>query len=95
MSISYQPKDSGVQGLQLKVQELVVMKADAIYSDDGTDLTVDVKEEVSEVRAVLFSNPGVALSSKVATLSSDKKQIKVASLVLGADDALIIKYVAK
>jgi hypothetical protein len=95
MSISYQPKDASVQGLQLKVQELVVMKADAIYSDDGTDLTVDVKEEVSEVRVVLFSNPGVALSSKVATLSSDKKQIKVASLVLGADDALIIKYVAK
>ena len=95
MSISYQPKDASVQGLQLKVQELVVMKADAIYSDDGTDITVDVKEEIAEIRAVLFSNPGVALSSRVASLSVDKKKILVAGLVLGADDALIIKYVAK
>lgn len=94
MSISYQPKDATVQGLQLKVQELVVMKADAIYSDDGTDCKVDVKEAVSEVRAVLFSNPGVELSSKVASIVETNK-IKVAGLVLGADDALIIKYVAK
>ena len=94
MSISYQPKDASVQGLQLKVQELVVMKADAIYSDDGTDLLVDIKEDILEIRAVLFSNPGVALTSRVASIDSDKK-VKVAGLVLGADDALIIKYVAK
>lgn len=94
MSISYQPKDASVQGLQLKVQELVVMKADAIYSDDGTDLLVDIKEDILEIRAVLFSNPGVALTSRVASIDSSKK-VKVAGLVLGADDALIIKYVAK
>ena len=94
MSISYQPKDAAVQGLQLKVQELVVMKGDSIYSDDGTDLLVDVKEDIFEIRAVLFSNPGVALTSRVATIDSNKK-VKVAGLVLGADDALIIKYVAK
>lgn len=95
MSISYQPKDAAVQGLQLKVQELVVMKADSgIYSDDGTDCLIDIKQELLEIRAVLFSNPGVALSSRVATIDSGKK-IKVAGLVLGADDALIIKFIAK
>jgi len=94
MSISYQPKDAAVQGIQLKVQELVVMKSDSIYSDDGTDLLVDVKEDILEIRAVLFSNPGVALTSRVASIDSNKK-VKVAGLVLGADDALIIKYIAK
>lgn len=94
MSISYQPKDAAVQGIQLKVQELVVMKSDSIYSDNGTDLLVDVKEDILEIRAVLFSNPGVALTSRVASIDSNKK-VKVAGLVLGADDALIIKYIAK
>ena len=63
MSISYQPKDASVQGLQLKVQELVLKKADAIVSVSGLDVTIDLKETISEVRAAIVCDDSVGIWS--------------------------------
>lgn len=46
MSISYQPKDASVQGLQLKVQELVLKASDAIVTISGGNTIIDLKETI-------------------------------------------------
>jgi hypothetical protein len=63
MSISYQSKDDAVLGLQLKVQELCVKMSDvAVLSvGSGTDVTIDVKEPVGEVRAALHCDDDVGV----------------------------------
>jgi hypothetical protein len=50
MSISYQPKDAAVQGLQLKVQELVLKASDAIVdtTTSAGDTIIDLKETISK-----------------------------------------------
>lgn len=91
MSISFQSKDDKVLSVALKVQELCVVSGDSVLSDDGTDSTINVGEEVAEVRAVMHAVPG----SDVAALASTKSgsEITVAGVVLAAGESLIIKYV--
>lgn len=48
MSISYQPKDSSLQSVQLEVQELVLKSGDnQIVSISGGNTIIDLKEEIT------------------------------------------------
>ena len=67
MSISYQSKDSAVLGLQLKVQELCVKSADAqVVSVSGTDVTIDVKEVLAEVRCAIHCDDSAPAATLIA-----------------------------
>lgn len=97
MSISYQPKDSSVQGLQLKVQELVVKKSDSIVSVNGLDVTVDLKEAISEVRAAIVCDDSVGIyliAQAGIDLSVPKKVTITLSAALADEDCIILKYIA-
>jgi hypothetical protein len=97
MSISYQPKDSVVQAAQLKVQELVLKKADTqIVSVNGLDVTIDVKELVSECLAaiVLDDSVGIYMIAQAGIdLATPKKIILTLSAALADEDTIIVKYV--
>jgi hypothetical protein len=97
MSISYQPKDAAVQGLQLKVQELVVKKADTqMVSVAGLDVTVDLKEPVQEVRAAIVCDDSVGIymiAQAGIDLSVANKVTLTLSAALADDDCIILKYV--
>lgn len=97
----FSAKSSKVRDQQLKVQELVIRYADLhLYSVSGSDVVVDIEEQVKAVVCCLvFDNsvPGVvvvpaaslAIGNGVATGS----KITVASLTLAANDVLVIKYI--
>jgi len=98
MSISYQPKDSVLQDIQLKVQELVVKKADKqVVSTNLLTVTVDLKQPIKEVRAALFCNdsvPGVELVAQAdINLSVANKVTLTLSEALADDDAVVLKYI--
>lgn len=97
MSISYQPKDALVQGLQLKVQELVLKKSDSIVSVSGLDVTVDLKESVSEVRAAIVCDDSVGIymiAQSGIDLSVANKVTLTLSAALADEDCIILKYIA-
>jgi hypothetical protein len=97
MSISYQSKDDAVLGLQLKVQELCVKKSDvAVLSvGAGTDVTIDVKESVKEVRAALHCDDsvGVYLIAQAGIAISGSQITLTLSAAIADDDSIIVKYV--
>ena len=96
MSISYQSKDSAVLGLQLKVQELCVKKADAqVVSVSGSDVTVDVKEAVKEVRAAIHcdDSAGIALVAQADIAISGSQITLTLAAALADEDSVIVKYV--
>jgi len=97
MSISYQPKDSALQGLQLKVQELVLKKGDKqIVSTSGSDVTIDLKEPVAEVRAAIVCDDSVGIymiAQAGIDLSVAKKVTLTLSAALADEDCIILKYV--
>jgi hypothetical protein len=98
MSISYQPKDSALQGLQLQVQELVLKLADKqVVSVSGSDVTIDLKQPIKEVRAAMFCNdsaPGVELVAQAdIDLAVANKVTLTLSEPLAANDSIVIKYV--
>ena len=103
MSISYQPKDSAVQGLQLKVQELVVNKSDAIVSVSGNDVIIDLKEplyqmingskvSVAEIRAALYCSHSTSAVLKVEGVVGDTTLTITLPNPLADLDVLIVKY---
>lgn len=96
MSISYQSKDSAVLGLQLKVQELCVKSADAqIVSVSGLNVTIDVKEAVSEVRCAIHCDDSIGLSliAQAGIAVSGSQVTLTLSNALAAADSIILKYV--
>jgi len=97
MSISYQSKDDAVLGLQLKVQELCVKMSDvAVLSvGSGTDVTIDVKEPVGEVRAALHCDDsfGVYLIAQAGIAISGSQNTITLSNAIAAEDSVIVKYV--
>jgi hypothetical protein len=97
MSISYQSKDDAVLGLQLKVQELCVKMSDvAVLSvGSGTDVTIDVKEPVGEVRAALHCDDdvGVYLIAQAGIAISGSQITLTLSAAIADDDSIIVKYV--
>jgi hypothetical protein len=96
MSISYQPKDASVQGLQLKVQELVLKESDSIVSVSGLDVTIDLKEPVSEIRAAIVCDDSVGIymiAQAGIDLSVANKVTLTLSAALADNDCIVLKYV--
>lgn len=97
MAISYQSKDDAVLGLQLKVQELCVKKSDVgiLSVGAGTDVTIDVKESVKEVRAALHCDDsvGVYLIAQAGIAISGSQITLTLSAAIADADSIVIKYV--
>lgn len=97
MSISYQPKDAAVQGIQLKVQELALKKSDKqVVSVSGLDVTIDLKEPVLEVRAAIVCDDSVGIymiAQAGIDLSVANKVTLTLSAALADEDCIILKYV--
>jgi hypothetical protein len=69
MSISFQSKSDKVLSVALKVQELCVKKADAVVSVSGSNVIIDLGEEVEEVRAAIHCKDGEASPKLVSQAS--------------------------
>jgi hypothetical protein len=97
MSISYQPKDAALQGIQLKVQELALKKSDKqVVSVSGLDVTIDLKEPVLEVRAAIVCDDSVGIymiAQSGIDLSVANKVTLTLSAALADEDCIILKYV--
>jgi hypothetical protein len=97
MSISYQPKDAALQGIQLKVQELALKKSDKqVVSVSGLDVTIDLKEPVLEVRAAIVCDDSVGIymiAQAGIDLSVANKVTLTLSAALADEDCIILKYV--
>jgi len=97
MSISYQPKDAALQGIQLKVQELALKKSDKqVVSVAGLDVTIDLKEPVLEVRAAIVCDDSVGIymiAQAGIDLSVANKVTLTLSAALADEDCIILKYV--
>jgi hypothetical protein len=97
MAISYQSKDDAVLGLQLKVQELCVKKSDVgiLSVGAGTDVTIDVKESVKEVRAAMHCDDsvGVYLIAQAGIAISGSQITLTLSAAIADADSIIVKYV--
>lgn len=97
MAISYQSKDEAVLGLQLKVQELCVKKSDVgiLSVGAGTNVTIDVKESVKEVRAALHCDDsvGVYLIAQAGIAISGSQITLTLSAAIADADSIVIKYV--
>ncbi len=97
MSISYQPKDAALQGIQLKVQELALKKSDKqVVSTSGSDVTIDLKEPVAEVRAAIVCDDSVGIymiAQSGIDLSVANKVTLTLSAALADEDTIILKYV--
>ena len=97
MSTSYQPKDSAVQGLQLKVQELVCTSSDSIVSSVALVSTIDFKQPISEIRSVVFAdNSAVTLTMIDSTkyVLSGNTLACTLPFALAANDSITVKFVA-
>jgi hypothetical protein len=97
MAISYQSKDDAVLGLQLKVQELCVKKSDVgvLSLGAGTDVIIDIKESVKEVRAALHCDDsvGISLIAQAGIAISGSQITLTLSAALADADSIIVKYV--
>jgi DNA-binding protein YbaB len=102
MSISYQPKQTQVQAVQLKVQQLVLKSTDnEVLSGAGsTTITVTFGQAIEEIRACIHlddSAPDVLLVPQSDIVFNGAKTVATITLsaALEADkDVLIIDYVA-
>lgn len=93
--MSYLSKDSSVQAVQLKVQEVCVKTGDAILEISDSSLAViDLGEDIDHVRAVLFSDVSTgSVHSLASTISNDQEVNVEAPVAIAASDAIIVKYV--
>lgn len=101
--MSFQAKNPAVLEQQLKVQELVVRKADAHLRTFSTHSYIEIGEEVVAVVAVLHLNDSTPVCTMIAasalsivtspTTGVVKSAIKIASLDLDTDDVFIVKYI--
>jgi len=95
--MSYQSKDDAVLGVQLKVQEVCVKLGDRqLVSVSGLVATVDLGEEVSEVRAALIIDDSAGTVDIVAAADRVVSGTTVAltlAAALAADDCIVLKYV--
>lgn len=106
MSISYQPKQSQVQAVQLKVQQLVLKSSDnEVLSGGGTTtIVVSFGQAVEEIRACMHLRDGVAAPVVVAKAaiafnagpSPVAKSVATITLAnaLAPNDALVLDFVA-
>jgi len=95
--MSFLSTNSAVQDVQLKVQSLVVKKADnQICSTSGSTATIDVGQTISEVRCALFIDDSAGTSAPVVASNRTVSGSSV-TLTLGAAlataDAIVLEYV--
>lgn len=95
--MSFQSKNSAVLDVQLKVQEVCVKLSDVeLVSVDTLDVTIDLGENVKEVRAALHIDDSVGTVAPVAVadqaISGSEVTLTLAA-ALAADDSIILKYV--
>lgn len=99
MSISYQSKDSGILGQQLKVQEVVIRFADlGLYTVSTNDVIVQLGETLNSVFSVLHcdnSVPGAALITAANTVVSGSQVTITLAAPFAANDSLVIKYIVQ
>jgi hypothetical protein len=97
MSQSYQSKDSGVQSVQLKVQELCLNLSDtAVISSSGSTVTIDFKEPVKEFRSVVFqkaSDGSLSGAPFVGASTTGNATTFTLAAPMAAGDSITIKYV--
>ena len=97
MGMSFQAKDSAVQSVQLKVQELVVKLADnAVCTASGVTATIDVQETISEIRSAIFLDDSASTALPVVASNrvvSGTQVVLTLSAALAAADCIILKYV--
>ena len=94
--MSYLSKDSGVQGVQLKVQELSLKLGDPCLSVSGVTAVVDVKETIQEVRSALHIDDSAGSALVVAAASRVVSGTQVTLTLAAAPtaaDCIIVKYV--
>lgn len=102
MSISYQAKDSTVQGIQLKVQELVLSSLDSIVTIAGTNATIDLKETPTSILSVVHADDSagtvapVQLANRTVSgttvLCKLAAQLEASASIAAIKDSIIIKY---
>lgn len=97
MSVSYLPKDSLVQDLALKVQELSVRLGDnAIVSVSGSTATINVQENIDHVRSAIFVDDSAGTAAPVVASNrvvSGTSVTLTLSAALAAADCIALKYV--
>jgi len=95
--MSYLSNDASVQRVQLKVQELCVKLSDnEIVSTSGSTATIDVQQDISEVRSALFIDDSAGTSAPVVASNrsvSGSSVVLTLSAPLAAADSIILKYV--
>lgn len=97
MSVSFQSNNSAVQETCLSVQELTVKLADnQIVSTSGSTATINVYENIKEVRSCQFfdDSAGTAAPVTAANRAVSGTQVTLTlSAPLAAADAIFITYV--
>lgn len=95
--MSYLSLNAAVADVQLKVQSLVLKKADnQVVSTSGSTATVDVGQPIQEVRAVLFIDDSAGTSAPVTAANrvvSANAVTLTLSAALADADCLIVEYV--
>lgn len=97
MSTSYVAKSPAPQAVQLKVQELTLTLNDtAVLSNSGTTATLNLGENVSEVRTASFTDDSAGTGAPVVasnrTISGSIVTLTL-SAAMAVNDAITIRYV--
>lgn len=97
--MSFLSKDSAVQEVQLKVQELCVKLSDnQVVSTSGSTATIDVQEDIKEIRSALFIDDSAGTCAPVAASNRSVSGSSVTltlSAALAAADSIVLKYVVQ
>lgn len=95
--MSYQSKDSAVQQVQLKVQEVCVKMSDSqVVSTSGSTATIDLGEPIGEIRSAIFVDDSAGTAAPVAAANrsvSGNQVVLTLSAAMAAADAIDLKYV--
>lgn len=96
MSISYQSKDSGILGQQLKVQEVCIRFADTgLYTASGSVVTVDLKEAATITNVIHCDNsiPSAVLTALASCVVTGTSVAITLANAFATSDSLKISYV--
>jgi hypothetical protein len=95
--MSYQSKDSAVQSVQLKVQEICVKLSDnQVVSASGSTITVDVQEDIAEIRSAIFMDDSAGTAAPVVASNqsiSGSSVVLTLSAAMASADSVTLKYV--
>lgn len=99
MATSYLAKSDATLSVQLKVQEVCVKLSDsAIITASGSTVTVNIGEQVSEVRSAIFLDDSAGTAAPVTaanqnlTSASTGVVVFTLSAAMASADSLTVKY---